>query len=460
MTGAVIAGIGPTGRGGLQATAKTERSESPVFKSFMDGASAGNVGEASLENKKVVKQETDSEDYGVCEDADREEEIAGSDSMMKEDAAEPVSDNGSNIQKLSETDSPEAAQEMQDATRELEADIKALIMDRFGISEEDLTEIMENMGMEAMELLNPSSLAKIAVALSGGTDMASLITDSGLYKDYMELVGAMNELKEDARKDSGLSEEEFSLMTQMYSESKRQADVTPSGIQATAVVQKEAEYPQGTSVSDGAVELKVEISSEMSVTDKGSQNAGAGVSGTTQSDGGGFAGTLMNRISEVAAASGQTAEDVQNIVRQISEEIRIAVRPDTTSIEMQLNPENLGKVTLHLSSRDGAVSAQFVAQNQAVKEAIEGQLVQLRETLGNQGVKVESIEVTVESHETGRDPGQGGNSSGHPEQSGNRGRRSIDLRELIGNDRSIMSEEEAITANIMMRNGNSVDYTA
>ena len=40
-----------------------------------------------------------------------------------------------------------------------------------------------------------------------------------------------------------------------------------------------------------------------------------------------------------------------------------------------------------------------MAQNEAVKEAIESQVTQLKETLESQGVKVEAIEVTVGSRE-------------------------------------------------------------
>ena len=46
-------------------------------------------------------------------------------------------------------------------------------------------------------------------------------------------------------------------------------------------------------------------------------------------------------------------------------------------MEMQLNPEHLGKIYLNISEREGVIRAQITAQNEAVKEALETQLVEL-----------------------------------------------------------------------------------
>ena len=64
-------------------------------------------------------------------------------------------------------------------------------------------------------------------------------------------------------------------------------------------------------------------------------------------------------------------------------------------MELQLNPEHLGRVHLTITEKEGMMTAQFAAETHAAKEAIESQLMQLRETLQEQGLKVESIEVTV-----------------------------------------------------------------
>lgn len=53
------------------------------------------------------------------------------------------------------------------------------------------------------------------------------------------------------------------------------------------------------------------------------------------------------------------------------------------------------------------VTANFITQNEAVKSALESQMVELRERFEEQGVKIEAIEVTVQTHEFERNLEQG-----------------------------------------------------
>ena len=67
-------------------------------------------------------------------------------------------------------------------------------------------------------------------------------------------------------------------------------------------------------------------------------------------------------------------------------------------MELQLQPENLGKLNLVIASRDGIITAQFMAENDVVKSAIENQIVMLKDNFEQQGLKVEAVEVMVQTH--------------------------------------------------------------
>jgi flagellar hook-length control protein FliK len=131
-------------------------------------------------------------------------------------------------------------------------------------------------------------------------------------------------------------------------------------------------------------------------------------------------------------------------------------------MEMQLNPENLGKVYLQVSAKEGVVNATIAATNEAVRAALETQVADLRQSLDQAGVKVDAIEVTIASHEFERNLEQNQNGErqqGERQQGQASGRRNISLSsmdELAG----VMTEEEALVAQIMRDNGNSVDLTA
>ena len=154
--------------------------------------------------------------------------------------------------------------------------------------------------------------------------------------------------------------------------------------------------------------------------------------------------------------------DTVQIMEQIVQQMRVTLSNEVTTMEMQMNPENLGKVYVNISSEEGVVNAQFHATNEVVKEALEAQISTLRESLNQAGVKVDAIEVTIASHEFERNLEQNHQNPEeqmHAQEENTKKRRNLNLDsldELTG----MMTEEEALVAQIMKDNGNSVDFTA
>ena len=155
-----------------------------------------------------------------------------------------------------------------------------------------------------------------------------------------------------------------------------------------------------------------------------------------------------------------SAVQTENIMRQITEHVRVHISSEVTEMEMQLHPESLGNIRLQLAMRDGALTAQFTAQNEATRAAIEYQLVLLKENLNPQGIKVEAVEVTIASHGFERNLDQGSQQQEEAAAVANsgRGRRRIVLDGLEDIDFEEMDESERLTASMMAANGNQVDY--
>lgn len=170
--------------------------------------------------------------------------------------------------------------------------------------------------------------------------------------------------------------------------------------------------------------------------------------------------TLVSNTESVSSFSEQI--DVANIIRQIAEFSRVTIGNAQTTLEMQLNPENLGKLYLEVTSKEGNVSAHITVQNDIVKEALETQLVELRQSMNQAGVKVDAVEVTVGSHEFEKNLEQNAKQQEQQaEQQEKAAKRTrhinlSDLSELSG----IMTEEESLVARMMAEQGNSVDFTA
>ena len=76
--------------------------------------------------------------------------------------------------------------------------------------------------------------------------------------------------------------------------------------------------------------------------------------------------------------------DTRQIMNQILDYMKLSLSADTTSLEMQLHPASLGTLHVQIASRGGIVTANFITENEAVKTALESQMLQLREQFEEQ----------------------------------------------------------------------------
>lgn len=150
---------------------------------------------------------------------------------------------------------------------------------------------------------------------------------------------------------------------------------------------------------------------------------------------------------------------MREIVTQVVEQIKVKVNADTSSMEVQLNPESLGKVNLTVVAREGHITAQFVTENELARQALEGQVQQLRENLGEQGLKVDEVEVTVSNFDFSHS-NQANAEEQRQQQSQEQKRvnRNLNLKDAVS--LKDLTEEEQLAARIMADNGNQIDYTA
>ena len=103
----------------------------------------------------------------------------------------------------------------------------------------------------------------------------------------------------------------------------------------------------------------------------------------------------VNHVDQAStASSAQQVRDDFDIPQQIVEQARLIRAQESTEMVIRLKPEHLGNLTLRISvSNEGAVTASFFSDNAQVRHIVENSLVQLRQELENQGIKVDKAEV-------------------------------------------------------------------
>lgn len=105
-------------------------------------------------------------------------------------------------------------------------------------------------------------------------------------------------------------------------------------------------------------------------------------------------------LSETAARlASSNPRDALEIISQITEQLKVEVKADTTELRLTLKPESLGEVSMRILTQNGVVTAQFFAENQRVKEIIESQLNDLKNSLQEKGIEVAEMAAFV-----GQDP--------------------------------------------------------
>lgn len=166
--------------------------------------------------------------------------------------------------------------------------------------------------------------------------------------------------------------------------------------------------------------------------------------------------------------------DTQDIMRQMVSGVRTAVTERITMMEMQLNPENMGKMTVRVSSEEGQVTAHINLENENVRTAMENQMGILKANLEAQGIKVNEVTVTADAHEFERNLEEGqeasmtdtgaGNSGGFQEEEEGRRRGghlgNIDMRNLDDGSLANLTEDERLAAQIMREQGNTISINA
>lgn len=102
---------------------------------------------------------------------------------------------------------------------------------------------------------------------------------------------------------------------------------------------------------------------------------------------------LKNQKFDIIAKQAETVK--VDVFEQITSKIRLVSREDYSEIRIQLKPDNLGKLLLKVVLEKGELIAKFTAENNHVKEIIESNFSELKDSLQERGINVHSLSVSV-----------------------------------------------------------------
>lgn len=334
---------------------------------------------------------------------------------------------------------------------------------------EEVEKLLEENGITAVDLLQPENLKEFLLSAKDETDMTAFLVNADLKESYDILTEAFSTILPEDLEEKGvtLSEEELAQVMKALSEpesmgvQKQASEKEPLPGSSLQTEEDGKEIQVSVEVSRSSQEEAEEESPQAELMSKPDQTEkGHGVEKPVES----FVQHLEQSVTTNVEGTTVTERVVQyrEIVNQVVEQIKVVIKPESTNLSMQLNPEQLGRVALHMTMKNGQMTASFFVQNEMAKEALESNMQTLRENLSAQGLKVESVEVSVSdfslSERGEMEYGQDAQAGGQQKQPQGKQRRLLRMEELEGAKELTEEEEEAKSR--MEAAGSTVDFTA
>lgn len=398
--------------------------------------------------------------------------------------------------------------EVKKITDDISSQIVEKVTDDLDISEDELNNAMQLLGLTAMDLLNPANLAALYCEVTGNaSDPQALVLNAdftALFNDVSQ-VASENDAQLDLLSQLTASDDGEILDADIVSSADTTDTNESTGSVNTPEKTVDSSYDDtaasGQNINDTADEaVKVydggTQDSSYKNSDEGTSSGETGNDITSDentektqsksqvdssfddsgerilhhedgahSDNSVLHASVSEQLNtdtsfEMSQSQSRLRVDTTDIIRQIVDSMSISNTTEESAINLQLTPESLGRMYINVSQKNSEISARIAVSNEAVKEALQTQMVNLKEALNNSGIRVNEVEITVASHEFERNLEQGAANDSRQQESTNsyNGSNSSDS----GTDSDMMQDraEERLVTQIMRDNGNSVDFTA
>lgn len=384
--------------------------------------------------------------------------------------------------------------EVKKITDDISSQIVEKVTDDLDISEDELNNAMQLLGLTAMDLLNPANLSALYCEVTGNaSDPQALVLNAdftALFNDVSQ-VASENDAQLDLLSQLTASDDGEILDADIVSSADTTEKTVDSSYDDTAASGQNINdtADEAVKVYDGGTQdssyqnpdegtssgetgngiTSDEKTQSKSLADSSFDDSGERVlhhDDGTHSDNSMLHASVSEQLNtdtsfEMSQSQSRLRVDTTDIIRQIVDSMSISNTTEESAINLQLTPESLGRMYINVSQKNSEISARIAVSNEAVKEALQTQMVNLKEALNNSGIRVNEVEITVASHEFERNLEQGAeNDDSRQQESTNSYNGSNSSDSGIDSDMMQDRAEERLVTQIMRDNGNSVDFTA
>ena len=344
--------------------------------------------------------------------------------------------------------------------------------EELSVTEEELLSVLQSLSLTPADLLTKEGLQQVVLAVSGETDFANFLTDETMFTTLQNLCGELQTTLSDLADELGISQDEVQDFLTALADKAGDASALQAEVLSTEEFSTEKTEDAVTDVEKGSDTESFtgdKTASEVTVPGK---ETGKQTEKETSGEEKSFTGDRAFDNFAQSFKTGQTQNtqvtaevtphfdvETENIIRQITDYMRGNVTDGVSEMDMQLHPASLGSVHIHLEAKEGVLTAQFTAQNESVKAALESQMIQLKDSFEEQGLTVESIEVMVSSQkfdQSYEEAESQANDTGS--RSGRQRTRRAGLHVSMEDEE--LSDEEILAKEVLKGQGSTVEFTA
>lgn len=135
------------------------------------------------------------------------------------------------------------------------------------------------------------------------------------------------------------------------------------------------------------------------------------------------------------------------LFNQIVSKAKMAIDNNRSEMRIQLEPKIMGHANIKIVVEKGLVTGQFIVENQAVKNFLEDNLHNLKESLQAQGLEIDQIDIYLSDKDAGQSEAE-------------KGRERMEFMNRIGQDNKENSDNLTMTEDILDNRYRSPDWMA
>lgn len=366
-------------------------------------------------------------------------------------------------EKTNQSETPQETDEIDLKAQLLSVKLKKLL----NVDDETLENLLQTTGVLIQDLLDPTAMQDFILQVNDATSV-DLLIDESLNNLVQQALQLLNDVLTESTGTGNTEVYPDEMVFQGDTASAQTEEQPAAGTEKMQMAETEAEpavhiTPENKTVQTDAKGSGIETdNAEVQITVQ-TENAGdtdASADWMKQN-----AEDVISNLNQAMtqAATGpaltetyDTVVSQTDIVRQVVDEIKLNLSKDVTSMTLQLNPEQLGKVQIHVTTKNGVMQAQIIAETEAARNAVESGLSLLKEAFNNRDLKVDAIEVMVGTQdyfENGEAQTQADAESGRENQ-----RKRVTGINLQADSDDEISENQKLESEMMKAQGNQVSY--